>query len=60
VGRVTTDRVYVRSGQNVNFETVATVNTNDTLIVLAESYGWLKVKLPPQAKAFIKAEYVEL
>jgi uncharacterized protein YgiM (DUF1202 family) len=60
VGRVISDRVYVRSGQNVNFETVATTNKNDTLIVLAKSYGWLKVKLPAQAKGFIKAEYVEL
>ncbi len=59
VGRVTTDRVYIRAGQNVNFETVATVKTNDTLIVLEDSYGWLKVKLPADAKAYIKAEYVD-
>ena len=58
--RVKSDRVYLRAGQNVNYETVALVNKGETLVVLSKSYGWLKVKLPPQAKAYLKAEYVTM
>ncbi|NTV29032.1 MAG: hypothetical protein HGA80_03010 [Candidatus Omnitrophica bacterium] len=60
VARVKSDRVYVRAGQNVNFATVAVVNKGDTLVVLSQSYGWCRVKVPAQTKAYIKAEYAVL
>lgn len=59
MGRVKSDRVYVRAGQNVNFEVTGTVNKGDTLVLLSKSFGWYKVKLPPQAKAYVKAEYTQ-
>lgn len=59
-GRVNTDRVFVRGGQHVNYETVAVVNKGDELVVLAKSYTWLKVKLPVTATAFVKAEHIAL
>jgi N-acetylmuramoyl-L-alanine amidase len=60
VARVKSDRVSVRAGQNANFETVAVVNKDTTLVVLAKSYGWFKVKVPPQSKVYLKAEYAAL
>ena len=60
VGRVKSDRVYVRAGQNVNFETIAIVNKGDSLVVLSKSYGWLKVKAPAQTKGYLFAEHVTM
>ncbi len=57
-GRVTADRVFVRAGQHVNYETVAIVNKGDELVVLVKVYAWLKVKLPATAAVFIKTEHV--
>jgi SH3-like domain-containing protein len=57
-GRVTADRVFVRAGQHVNYETIAIVNKGDELVVLAKVYAWLKVKLPATATVFLKAEHV--
>lgn len=57
-GRVNADRVFVRSGQHVNYETIAVVNAGDDLVVLSQAYGWFKVKLPAIATAFIKTEHV--
>lgn len=57
LARVKSDRLYVRAGQNVNFASVAVVNKGETLVVLGQSYGWFRVKVPPQTKAYIKAEY---
>ena len=60
VARVKSDRVYVRAGQNANFETVAVVKKGETLVVLAKSFGWCRVKVPPQSKAYLKAGYSAL
>ncbi len=57
-GRVTADRVFVRAGQHVNYETIAIVNKGDELVVLAKVYAWLKVKLPITATVFVKSEHV--
>jgi N-acetylmuramoyl-L-alanine amidase len=57
-GRVLSDRVAVRAGQHVNFETLLVVNKGDELVVTGSSYGWLKVKLPAAVKTYVKAEHV--
>jgi SH3-like domain-containing protein len=59
-GRAVSDRVAVRAGQHVNFETLAVLNKGEEVVVTGVSYGWLKVKLPASVKVYVKAEHVLL
>ena len=54
------DRVNIRAGENNNFEIVATLSKGDRVIVTGKSFSWFKVRLPEDAKAFIKSEYAHL
>jgi uncharacterized protein YgiM (DUF1202 family) len=54
------DRVNIRSGENNNFEIVASLNKGDRVIVTGKSYSWFKVRLPDGAKVYIKSEYLRL
>jgi uncharacterized protein YgiM (DUF1202 family) len=54
------DRVNIRSGENNNFEIIAALNKGDRVIVTGKNFSWFKVRLPDDAKAFIKSEYLKL
>lgn len=57
MGQVSSDKVSLRSGPNVNFEVVARLDKGTQLVVLSSEYGWNKVKLPSGARAYIKKEF---
>jgi SH3-like domain-containing protein len=58
VGEISADRVYVRAGQHTNYEAVALLKKGDRVVVLAKSYSWLRIKVPPQSKAYINTQHV--
>jgi len=57
----TANNVYVRSGPDTNFYPVMKLNRGDTVTVVGESFGWLKI-IPPKGafscidKAFVRRE----
>ena len=57
-GEVSTDKVSVRAGQNVNFERVDILKEGTKVIVHDEQYGWYKIQLPSTAKVYIRLDYV--
>lgn len=59
MGRVKENQIFIYAGQHVNYEKLSSVKKDNTLCVLSESYGWLRVKLPIQAKVYVKAEHIQ-
>jgi uncharacterized protein YgiM (DUF1202 family) len=59
IGRVTKEGVNIRSGANVNFETLYQSTKNNKVIVKGKVYNWYKIMLPGDVKCFISAKYVK-
>lgn len=60
LGEVSTDKVSVRAGQNVNFERVDILSQGTDVIVHEEQYGWYKIQLPSTAKGYVRIDYLVL
>jgi uncharacterized protein YraI len=60
LGEVSSDKVSVRAGQNVNFERVDILAEGTNVVVYDEQYGWYKIQLPSTAKAYIRIDYLAL
>lgn len=60
LGEVSSDKVSVRAGQNVNFERVDILAQGTNVIVYDEQYGWYKIQLPSTAKAYVRIDYLTL
>ena len=60
LGEVSSDKVSVRAGQNVNFERVDILALGANVIVYEEQYGWYKIQLPSTAKAYVRIDYLTL
>ena len=60
LGEISTDKVSVRAGQNVNFERVDILSQGAKVIVYDEQYGWYKIQLPSSAKAYVRIDYLTL
>jgi len=60
LGEITSDKVSIRAGQDVNFERIDIVPKGTNLIVLERHYDWYKVQLPSSAKAYVRVDYVKL
>lgn len=50
-GRVQGEGINVRSGNNVNYESLARLKDGTTVVVTGESYGWYRI-LPPEGVTF--------
>lgn len=59
VGQVTKEGVNIRSGANINFETLYQARKNDKVIVKVKVYNWYKIMLPKDVRCFISAKYVK-
>jgi len=59
LGEITTDRVNLRAGPNLNFERLAQLSQGEEVVVVAKEYGWAKIKLPVKASCYIKADFVK-
>lgn len=58
LGKISTDKVSVRAGQNVNFERVDILPRDAKVLVYEEQYGWYKIQLPSTAKAYVRTDYL--
>ena len=58
-GIVLPPKLNVRAGPNMNYGVVAVVNRGDKLSVLQEINGWVKVKAPTNAIAWISGDFIE-
>ncbi len=60
LGEVSKESVNVRAGANTNFEKIDKLSHGDQVVVLGHQYEWYKIQLPTTAKAFIRADYVQM
>lgn len=56
---VTTRRLNVRAGPNINYNVVATLERGATVIPRGELSGWLKIAPPEAASIWIHRDFVE-
>lgn len=57
-GKVTGDRVNLRSGPSTNDPKIGQVSSGQVLTVLEETGSWLKVTAPSSVEAWISAQFV--
>ncbi|MEK6733111.1 MAG: SH3 domain-containing protein [Candidatus Omnitrophota bacterium] len=60
IGHVKNDGATVRSGDNVNFESLCVMSKSDSVKVIDRRYSWLKILLPRKAFLYINKDYVDL
>ena len=60
IGFVRNDNVNVRAGDNINFESLCQLKKGDPIKIIGRRYSWFKIKLPRDAYAYIKTDYVDL
>lgn len=58
LGKITGDRVHVRSGRSENFESLLKMQAGDEVVVVDKSYSWYKIELPLKAKSYVAQDYV--
>lgn len=59
VAEVTADKVRVRAGQNENFEELGLIGRGEKVVVVGQSYDWLKIKLPTSAQGYIHSSLIQ-
>jgi len=59
-GEITSDKVNVRAGQNINFERLCSLSKGEEVVIVDKSYDWYKIKLPESARCYIAERYVRL
>lgn len=59
-GEVTGSDINIRAGQNENFEIIGRAQKGDSVVVMEQSYGWRKIKLPADAKVYVNAGFVKM
>jgi hypothetical protein len=59
-GVAMTSDVPVRLDSRVNADVLCTLKENDSVKVLGEHMGWLKIEAPPAVKYFVGKKYVHL
>ncbi|MDP2911870.1 MAG: SH3 domain-containing protein [Candidatus Omnitrophota bacterium] len=60
IGHVKNDGAAVKSGDNVNFESLCVMSKSDSVKVIDRRYSWLKILLPRKAFLYINKDYVDL
>ncbi len=60
LGEVVKESVNVRAGANTNFEKIDKLGHGAQVVVLAHQYEWYKVQLPLTAKAYLRADYLQI
>jgi len=59
LGKITKNRVVVRSGYNKNFNPVAFLNKDDIVVICGKNFSWYKVILPTDAACYIHSKFVK-
>jgi len=60
IAEVTKEGVNIRSGANINFESLYQTKKGERLIIKSKSYDWYKVVLPKGVTCFISIKYVKM
>lgn len=55
---VLANSVNIRAGAGLNFEVLGQLYRGAALVVIAEKFGWYKIKLPEQALSFVHKDYL--
>jgi uncharacterized protein YraI len=58
-GRVTGDDVHIRSGPDTNYYSLGRANKGQTVQVIAEQFGWLKILPLPGMYSLIEKNYLD-
>ena len=58
VGTVTGTKVNVRAGSNRNFEIIHQLTKGESVVIIGQQGEWYAIELPPEASAFIAAQFV--
>lgn len=59
LGEVTGEGVNIRAGQSTSFEKIGQLKTGEQVVVLGKDYGWYKIKLPIDVKAYINYKFIK-
>lgn len=59
-GTVATETLNVRSGAKIESSIVETVDLGDTVEIVSQQGDWLKIILKDDARAYVKAEYINV
>lgn len=58
--RVVADRLYVRGGPGINWQTVGQMARGDPVVIRGEFGDWLKIAPPPSCTLWVSRKYVEV
>lgn len=58
LGEVTSDKVNVRAGANINFERITKLDKNTEVVAVEKAYDWYKIKLPGQGECYIHKKFI--
>ncbi|MBU2541195.1 MAG: SH3 domain-containing protein [Candidatus Omnitrophica bacterium] len=59
IGRIKAERVNVRSGPHLNFETLGKVKKGQDITVVGEKQDWYKVRVPSNFSVFVDYKFVQ-
>jgi uncharacterized protein YgiM (DUF1202 family) len=58
-GEVSSNNINVRTDSTAGSEIICKINRGEHIEVMAEQYGWYKIRLPANAPSFVKKELLE-
>ncbi len=58
IGEITSDRVNVRAGPDLNFEIIYSLDKGQKIEVKEEQFGWYRIQLPEECVLYINKEFV--
>lgn len=59
-GQISADEINIRTDATINSEVICTVRKDQLLDIISESFEWYKVRIPPEAEAFVYKKFVSL
>jgi uncharacterized protein YgiM (DUF1202 family) len=58
-GEINADGTNIRSDSTVSSETICVLNKGERIEIIAQLYGWYKIRLPKNAPSYIKRSFLE-
>lgn len=59
-GYAKNDGIYVKAGDNINFENLCALSKSESVKIIDRRYSWFKILLPRKAFLYINKDYVDL
>jgi uncharacterized protein YgiM (DUF1202 family) len=54
------ENAVIRSGDNINFESLCVLSKSESVKIMDRRYSWLKILLPRKASLYVNKDYVNL